>query len=137
MAPEKKTITTIGSSGAERPVSVRAGDGVIRDGSRGAAREHSRRSSSRSRASGVVRAQDDEPRATKSKDGAGPLTGGAGPSKGGVVPHTGGAATSKTPTPAPTACSSQAVRDERCHHGDDPGRRRGKSPVYRSRDAKG
>ena len=79
MAPKKKTITVIGSSGAERPVPVRAGDVVVVDGSRGVAREHPRRSSSRSPASGVVRAQDNEPHATQSKDGAGPPQAARGP----------------------------------------------------------
>src|SRR3954467_1935557 len=102
MAPKKKTIMVIGSSGAERPVPVRASGGAVADGSRGAAHEHQHRSGSQSLASGVVRAQDDGPHAAKSKDEAGPPAGGAWPSRGGTVPPTGGAATSKTPMPAPT-----------------------------------
>ena len=40
---------------------------------------------------------------------------------------------SKTPTPAPTARSSQAARDERRNHAEDPGHRRRKSPERHSR----
>ena len=129
MAPKKKTITAISSSGAERPVPVRASGGAVADGSRGTAREHPHRSGSQSLASGVVHARDDGPHATKSKDGAGPPAGGAGPSKGGAVPPTGGAATSKSPMPVPTTRSSQGARDEQRHHAGDPGHRSGKSPV--------
>ena len=137
MAPKKKTITAIGSSGAERPLPVRASGGVVADGSRGAAREHPHRSGSQSLASGIIRARDDGPHAAKSKDGAGPPAGGAGPSRGGVVLPTGAAATSKTPTPAPMTRSSQVVRDEQRHHAGDPERRRGKSPVHHLRDEGG
>ena len=49
-------------------------------------------------------------------------------------PPEGDARASKTPTPAPTARSSQAARDERRSHAEDPGRRRGKSPERHSRD---
>ena len=72
MAPKKKTITAIGSSGAERPVPVRTSSGPVADRTRAAAREHQHRSGSQSLASGVVRAPDDGPRIAKSKDGAGP-----------------------------------------------------------------
>ena len=41
---------------------------------------------------------------------------------------------SKTPMPAPTACSSQETCDERRNHAKDPGRRRWKSPERHSRD---
>ena len=134
MAPKKKTITAIGSSGAERPVPVWANNGPVADRTRAAVCEHQHRSGSQSLASGVVRAPGDGPHATKSKDGAGPPAGGAGPSRGVAVPPTGGAATSKTRTPAPKVRSSQGARDEQRHHAGDPGHRRGKSPVHRPRD---
>ena len=137
MAPKKKTITVIGSSGAERPVPVQASGGAVADGSRGAAHEHPHHSGSQSLVSGIVRARDNGPHTAKSKDGAGPSAGSAGPSKGGIVPPTGGAAASETPTPAPVAHSSQVVRDEQRHHVGDPGRRPGKSPVHHSRDVEG
>ena len=137
MAPKKKTITAIVSSGAERPVPVWASGEVLAGGSQGTAREHPHRSGSQSLASGVVRARDDGPHAAKSKDGAGPPAGGAEPSKDGVVPPMGGAATSKMPTPAPTTRSSQVVRGEQRHHAGDPGRRPGKSPARPSRDEGG
>ena len=70
MAPKKKTITAIGSSGAERPVPVRASSGPVADRTRGAVREHQHHSGSQSLPSGVVRARDDGPHAAKSKDGA-------------------------------------------------------------------
>ena len=72
MAPKKKTITAIGSSGAERPVPVRASSGPVADRTRAAAREHQHRPASESLASGVVRAPDDGLHTAKSKDGAGP-----------------------------------------------------------------
>ena len=59
------------------------------------------------------------------------------PPRGGVVPPMGGAATSKTPTPAPTTRSSQVVRDEQLHHAGDPWRCRGKSPAPHSQDVEG
>ena len=39
MAPKKKMITVIGSTGAGRPVPVRASSGAVADRTRGAARE--------------------------------------------------------------------------------------------------
>ena len=128
MAPKKKTIMAIGLSGAEWPVPVRASSGPVADRTRAAVREHQHRPGSQSLASGVIRAPGDGPHAAKSKDGAGP-------SKDVVTPPVGGTAASKTPTPAPTVRSSQVVRDERRHHAEDTERRRGKSPVYHSRDA--
>ena len=71
MAPKKKTITAIGSSGAERPVPVRAGSGPVADRTRAAAHEHQHRSGSQSLASGVVRTPNDEPHTAKSKTGLG------------------------------------------------------------------
>ena len=78
MAPKKKTATAIGSSGAERPVPVRASSGPVADRTRAAVREHQHFPGSQSLASGAVRAPGDGPHATKSKDGAGPPAGGAG-----------------------------------------------------------
>ena len=72
MAPKKKTIMVIDSSGAERPLPVRASGGAVVDGSRGTAREQPHRSGSQSLASGVVHVRDDGLHAAKSKDGAGP-----------------------------------------------------------------
>ena len=77
MAPKKKAITAIGSSGAEPLVPARAGDGAVADGGGGVDHEHPRHPGNRSQASGIVRTQDDEPRATGSKGGAVLPTGGA------------------------------------------------------------
>ena len=137
MAPKKKMATAIGSLGAERPVPVRTSSGPVADRTRAAVREHQHRPGTQSLASSVIRTPDDRPHVTGSKDRAGPPAGGAGPSRGVAVPPTGGASTSKTPTPAPTACSSQGVRDEQRHHAGDPGRRRGKSHVHHLRDEGG
>ena len=68
---------------------------------------------------------------------SGPPAGGARPSRGVVVPPTDGAATSKTPTPAPMARSSQIVHDEQCRPAGGPGRRPGKSPMHPSQDEEG
>ena len=134
MAPKKKTITVIGSSGAERPVPVRTSSGPVADRTRAAAREHQHRPGSQSLASGIVCAPDDRPHVPRSKDGAGPPAGGAGPSRSVVVPLLGGAATSRMPPLAPRARSSQGSRNEQRHHAEDPGHRSGKSPVHRPRD---
>ena len=134
MAPKKKTAMAIGSLGAEGPVPLRASSGPVMDRTRAAVREHQHHPGSQSLASDVVRTPDDRPHVARSKDGAGAPAGGAGPSRSVVVPPTGGAATSKMPMPATTARSSHGVRDEQRHHTSDPGRRRGKSPVHRSRD---
>ena len=93
MAPKRKGITAIGSSGAEQPVPLWVSDGAVTDGARGAAREHPHHSGSQSLASGVARVRDDGPHAAKSKDGSRAPAGGAGPSKGIAVPPTSGAAT--------------------------------------------
>ena len=137
MAPKKKVATMIGSSGARRPVPVRASSGPVADRTRAAAREHQHRPGSQSQASDAIRTPGDGPHVTKSKDGAGPPAGGAGPSRSVVVPPAGGAATSKTATLATTARSSHGVRDEQRHHAGDPGHRRGKSPVRHLRDEGG
>ena len=71
MASKKKTITAIGSSGAERPVPVRTSSGPVADRTRAAVREHQHRPGSQSLASGVVRTPDDRPHVARSKDGAG------------------------------------------------------------------
>ena len=137
MAPKKKTTTAIGSSGTGLPVPVRTSSGPVAERTRGAAREHPHHPGSPGLVSGVVRTPGDEPHAANSRDGVGPPAGGAGPSRGVVVPPDGGAATSKTPTPAPTARSSQVVRDEQRHPAGDPARRPGKSPVRPSHDEEG
>ena len=128
MAPKKKTTTMIGSSGPELPSPVRASSGPVAERTRGAAREHPHRPGSPGPAGGVVCMTGDEPRGADPRDGVGPPTGSAGPSRGIVMPPTDGVVTSKTPTPAPTARSSQIVRDEQCRPAADPGRRPGKSP---------
>ncbi len=79
MAPKKKTATAIGSSGAERPVPVRASSGPVADKTRGTAREHQHHSGSQSLASGVIHVRDGEPHAAKSRDGAGPPQAARGP----------------------------------------------------------
>ena len=112
MAPKKKTIAAVGSSGTERPVPVQASSGPDADRIRAAVREHQHRSGSQSLASGVVRAPDDGPHVANPKDRAGTPAGGAGPSRGGAVPPTGGAATSKMTTLVPTTRSSQIVSEE-------------------------
>ena len=137
MPPKRKTTAAIGSSGAGLPVPVRASSGPVTDRTRGTTREHPHDPGSPDLASGIVRAQDDEPHTANSRDRVGPPASGAGPSRGGTVAPTGGAVTSKTPTPAPMMRSSQVVRDEQRHHAGDPGRRRGKSPAHPSRDEGG
>ena len=86
MAPKKKTITAIGSPGAERPAPVRTSSGPVTNRTRAAAREHQHRPGGQSLASGVVRALDDEPHAARSKDRAGAPAGGVGPARGVAVP---------------------------------------------------
>nr|XP_020172649.1 collagen alpha-1(I) chain-like [Aegilops tauschii subsp. strangulata] len=127
----------IGSSGTGLPVPVRTSSGPVAERTRGTAREHPHHPGSPGLVSGVVRTPDDEPRAASSRDGVGPPAGGTGPSRGVVVPPYGGAATSKTPTPAPTARSSQVVRDEQRRPAGDPGRRPRKSPMRPSHDEEG
>ena len=100
----------------------------------GAAREHQRRPSSRSLGGGDVCAPGNGPHTAKSRDGARPSASGAGPSKIAAASPEGDARASRTPTPVPTARSSQTVCDERRHHAEDPGRRHGKSPERHSRD---
>nr|XP_040255381.1 mucin-1-like [Aegilops tauschii subsp. strangulata] len=137
MAPKRKTTMAISSSGTGLPMPVRTSSGPVAERTRGAAREHPHHPGSPGLVSSVVRTPGDEPHATNSRDGVGTPAGGAVPSKGVVVPPGGGAATSKMPTPAPTARSSQVVRDEQCHPVGDPGRRPGKSPARPSHDEEG
>src|SRR3954470_5099701 len=134
MAPKKKTTVAVGPSEAGHPVPTRASSGPVAERTRGAIREHQHRPSSRSLGGGNVRAPGNGPHAAKSKDGARPSTGGAGPSKIAATPPEGDARASRTPTPAPTTHSSQAARDERRNHAEDPGRCRGKSRERHSRD---
>src|SRR4051812_1807920 len=134
MAPKKNTTVAVGPSEAGHPVPTRASSRLVAERTRGAVREHQHRPSSRSLGGGDVRAPGNGPHAAKSKDGVGPSAGSAGSSRVAAAPPAGGARASKTPTLAPTARSSQAPRDERCDHPEDPGRRRGKSPQRHSRD---
>src|SRR4051812_9835999 len=127
MAPKKNTTVAVGPSEAGHPVPTRASSGPVAERTRSAVREHQHRPSSRSLGGGDVRAPGNGPHAAKSKDGAGPSAGGAGPSRIAAAPREGDARASKTPTPALTARSSQAARDEWHNHTEDPGRRRGKS----------
>ena len=124
----------VGPSEAGHPVPMRASSGPVAERTRGAVREHQHRPSSRSLGGGDVHAPGNGPHTAKSKDGARPSTGGAGPSKIAATPPEGDVRASKTPTPAPTARSSQAARDERRNHAEDPGHRRGKSPGRHSRE---
>ena len=137
MAPKKKTTTAIRSSRTGLPVPVRTSSRPVTERTRGAAREHPHHPGSPGLVSGIVRTPGEEPRVTGSKDGVRPLAGGAGPSRGVVMPPEGSAATSKIPTPVPTACSSQVVRDEQRRPAGDPGRRPGKSPMRSSHDEEG
>src|SRR3954468_23292083 len=134
MAPNKKTTVAVGPSDAGHPVPTRASSGPVAKRTRGAVREHRHRPSSRSLGVGNVRAPGNGLHAAKSKDRARPSAGGAGPSKIAATPPEGDARASQTPTPAPTARSSQAARDERRNDTEDPGRRRRKSPERHSRD---
>ena len=130
----KKTMVAVGQSEAGQPVPTRASSGPVAERTRGAAREHQHHPSSRSLGGGDVCAPGNGPHVTKSKGGAKPFAGGAGPPKVIAAPPEGDARASKTPTPASTERSSQAARDERRNHAEDPGRRRGKSPERHSRD---
>ena len=134
MAPKKKTTVVVGPSEARHPVPTRASSGPVAERTRGTVREHQHRPSSRSLGGGDVRAPGNGRQAAKSKDGARPSAGGVGPSKIATTLPEGDARASKTPTPAPTARSSQAAHDERRNHAEDPGRRRGKSPERHSRE---
>src|SRR4051812_21318303 len=134
MAPKKNTTVAVGPSEAGHPVPTRTSSGPVAERTRGAVREHQHRPSNRNLGGGDVRAPGNGPHAAKSKDGAGPSAGGAGPSRIAAAPPEGNTRASKTPTPAPTARSSQAARDERRNHPEDPGRRRRKSPERHSRD---
>src|SRR3954466_7645693 len=109
MAPKKKTTVAVGPSDPGHPVPTRASSGPVVERTRGAAREHQHRPSSRSLGGGDVRAPGNGPHAAKSKAGARPSAGGAGPSKVTAAPPEGGVRASKTPTPALTARSSQAA----------------------------
>src|SRR3954464_14213824 len=122
MAPKKKTTVVVGPSEAGHPVPTRASSGPVAERTQGDVREHQHRPSSRSLGGGDVRAPGNGPHAAKSKDGAGPPAGGVGPSEVAAAPPTGGARASRTPTPAPTPRSSQAARNERRDHPEDPGR---------------
>ena len=137
MAPKKKTTTVIGSSGTRLPVPVRTSRGPVAERTRGAVHEHPHHLGSPGLVSGAARTPGDEPRVASSRDGVGPPAGGAGPSRGIVVPPDGGAVTSKTPTLAPAARSSQVVRDEQRRPAGEPGRRPGKSPMRPSHDEEG
>src|SRR3954470_18274804 len=121
MAPKKKATVTVSPSGAGRPVLTRASSGPVAERTRGATREHQHCPSSQSLGGGDVRAPGNGPHTAKSKDGARPSAGGAGPSKIAATPPEGDARASKTPTQAPTARSSQAARDERRNHAEEPG----------------
>ena len=134
MAPKKKMTVAVGPSESVHPVPMRVSSGPVAGRTQGAIREHQHRPSSQSLGGGDVRAPGNGPHATKSKDGARPSAGGTGPSKIAATPPEGDARASKTPTPAPTARSSQTARDERRNHAEDPGRRRGKSPERHSRE---
>src|SRR4051812_10859784 len=134
MAPKKNTTVAVGPSDAGHLVPTRASSGPVAERTRGAVRENQHRPSSRSLGGGDVRAPGNGPHAAKSKDGVGSSAGGAGPSEVVTVPPAGGARVSRIPTPVPTPRSSQAARDERRDHPEDPGRRRGKSPERHSRD---
>ena len=134
MAPKKKMMAAVGPLGAGHSIPMRASSGPVTERTRGTVREHQHRPSSWSLGGGDVRAPGNGPHAAKSKDGARPSAGGAGPSKIAATPPEGDARASKTPTPAPTARSSQAARDERSNHAEDPGRRCGKSPERHSRE---
>src|SRR3954471_3782695 len=107
MAPKKKTTVAVGPSDAGHPVTTRASSGPVAERTRGAVREHQHRPSSRSLGGGDVRAPGNGPHVAKSKDGAGSSAGGAGPSEVAAAPPAGSARASRTPTPAPTARSSQ------------------------------
>ena len=128
MAPKKKTTVAVGQSEAGQPVPMRASSRSVAEKTRGAAREHQHHPSSQSLGGGDVCAPGNGPHIAKSKGGARPSMGGAGPSKVIAAPPEGDTRASRTPTPAPTARSSQAARDERRNHAEDPGHRRGKSP---------
>ena len=113
---------------------MRASSGPVAERNRGAAREHQHHPSSRSLGGSDVCAPGNGPHVAKSKGGAKPFAGGAGLSKVIAAPPEGDARASKTPTPAPTARSSQAVRVEWRNHAEDPGRRHRKSPERHPRD---
>ena len=134
MVSKKKTTVAVGQSEAGQPVPTRASSGPVAERTRGAAREHQHHPSNRSLGGGDVCAPGNRPHVGKSKGGAKSFAGGAGPSKVTAAPPEGDARASKTPTPALTARSSQAARDERRNHAEDPGHRRGKSPERFSRD---
>src|SRR6187401_2195885 len=123
MAPKKKTTVAVGQSEAGQPVSTRASSRPVVEMTRGATREHQRRPSSRSLGGGDVCAPSNGPHTAGSKDGARPSASGAGPSKIADASPEGDARASRTPTPALTARSSQAARDERRRDAEDPGRR--------------
>ena len=89
MAPKRKGITVIGSSGAGPSAPARADGRVPTDGAGDVAREHPRHSGDRSQASGVFRIRDAEPRAAGSRGGA-------------VLPTGGAAASTATPAGART-----------------------------------
>ena len=72
MAPKKKTATTIGSLGAERPVPVRTSSGPVADRTRAAVCEHQHRPGSQSLASGVIRAPNDRPHVADPRTEPGP-----------------------------------------------------------------
>ena len=127
-------MAAVGQSEAGQPVPTRASSGPVAERTRGAAREHQRRPSSRSLGGGDVCAPGNGPHTAGSKDGDRPSASGAGPSKIAAASPEGDARASRTPTPAPTARSSQAACDERRRHAEDPGRRHGKSPKRHSRD---
>lgn len=127
-------MVAVGQSEAGQPVPTRASSGPVVERTRGAAREHQHHPSSRSLGGGDVCALGNGPHVAKSKGGAKPFAGGAEPSRVIATPPEGDTRASKTPTPAPTACSSRTARDERCNHAEDPGRRREKSPERHSRD---
>ena len=134
MAPKKKTMVVVGQLEAGQPVPTRASSGTVAERTRGAARESQHHPSSWSLGGSDVCAPGNGPHVAKSKGGAKPFAGGAGPSRAIAAPPEGDARASKTPTPAPTAHSSQEARDEWSNHAEDPGRHRGKSPEHHPRD---
>jgi hypothetical protein len=105
MAPKKKGTVVVGGSTSGLPAPTQTGD-IMGAGGGGGDHELPRRFGDQSQASGIIRnGGGDNPRATRSRDGAVLPTGGAANSKGETAP-------SKTPTPAHVSRPSQVGRDE-------------------------